>query len=134
MGVNNRFCLDPHSNLRTKSMYKYCFMLLLTAVTANPILPLKIHSASSGFDVKKAVVKLSPAENTGKPPVYGQLILIETSEGVYINGKIIGLEKGLHGFHVHTVGDIGNNCLNAGSHFNPFEVRMYIVPKSYRFI
>ena len=36
-------------------------MLLLTAVTANPILPLKIHSASSGFDVKKAVVKLSPA-------------------------------------------------------------------------
>ena len=74
------------------------------------------------------------SENTGKPPVYGHLILIETSEGVYINGKIIGLEKGLHGFHVHTVGDIGNNCLNAGSHFNPFEVRMYIVPKSYRFI
>ena len=73
------------------------------------------------------------SENTGKPPVYGHLILIETSEGVYINGKIIGLEKGLHGFHVHTVGDIGNNCLNAGSHFNPFEVRMYI-PKSYRFI
>ena len=36
-------------------------MLLLTVVTANPILPLKIHSASSGFDIKKAVVKLSSA-------------------------------------------------------------------------
>ena len=72
----------------------------------------------------KAKVKLIPANETGNDPVYGSLTLVETSQGVYIRGKILGLEKGLHGFHVHAVGDTGNNCKAAGGHFNPHEVSL----------
>ena len=93
-----------------------------------PISPLPIydivHSSSSGIVVKKAKVKLIPANETGNDPVYGSLTLVETSQGVYIRGKILGLEKGLHGFHVHAVGDTGNNCKAAGGHFNPHEVSL----------
>ena len=81
-----------------------------------------VHSFSSGIVVKKAKVKLIPADETADNPVYGSLTLVETSQGVYISGKILGLEKGLHGFHVHAVGDTGNNCKAAGGHFNPHEV------------
>jgi len=80
-----------------------------------------VHSFSSGIVVKKAKVKLIPADETADNPVYGSLTLVETSQGVYISGKILGLEKGLHGFHVHAVGDTGNNCKAAGGHFNPHE-------------
>lgn len=41
---------------------------------------------------------------------------------VTIHGRIYGLKKGLHGFHVHQNGKLGNNCKDAGPHFNPFKV------------
>ncbi len=39
---------------------------------------------------------------------------------VFMVGTIRGLPAGPHGFHVHEKGDLGNGCLNAGGHFNPF--------------
>ena len=66
-----------------------------------------------------ARVQLVPAKNTGKEPVSGYLELNETPFGVVINGRIFGLEPGKHGFHVHAVGDLGDDCKAAGGHFNP---------------
>jgi Cu/Zn superoxide dismutase len=37
-----------------------------------------------------------------------------------IRGAVSNLTTGLHGVHVHTYGDLGNGCLNAGAHYNPF--------------
>ena len=54
-----------------------------------------------------------PANNTGKDPVTGELFLEQTLTGVYIVGRVEGLEPGNHGFHVHAVGDLGNDCKNA---------------------
>ena len=68
---------------------------------------------------KVARVQLVPAKNTGKDPVYGSLQLQETAFGVRITGKIFGLEAGKHGFHVHAVGDLGDDCKAAKGHFNP---------------
>lgn len=31
-----------------------------------------------------------------------------------------GLSEGLHGFHIHTDGDVSGSCTDAGGHYNPF--------------
>merc|ERR1711964_415201 len=36
------------------------------------------------------------------------------------NINITGLSPGKHGFHVHQNGDLGNNCIDAGGHYNPY--------------
>nr|ANS71030.1 superoxide dismutase [Lymantria dispar multiple nucleopolyhedrovirus] len=36
-----------------------------------------------------------------------------------IEGYVLGLPRGLHGFHVHEFGDTSNGCTSAGEHFNP---------------
>ena len=52
----------------------------------------------------------------------------ELSHGIFgttteVYGKINGLTDGLHGFHVHQFGELGNGCLDAGGHFDPDQVR-----------
>ena len=44
---------------------------------------------------------------------------------VFIRGRIEGLDPGPHGFHVHAKGQLGNDCKDAGGHFNPFMARLY---------
>ena len=70
-------------------------------------------------NLARARVDLIPANNTGLDPVKGRLYLKQNPTGVYIIGRIDGLLPGKHGFHVHAVGDLGNDCKNAGGHFNP---------------
>ena len=54
--------------------------------------PLNIaHSLLSSVKVLKSKVKLVPAQNTDKDPVYGILSLVETSEGVYIQVRLLSL-------------------------------------------
>eukprot|EP00245_Coleochaete_scutata_P018229 TRINITY_DN936_c0_g1_i2.p1 TRINITY_DN936_c0_g1~~TRINITY_DN936_c0_g1_i2.p1 ORF type:complete len:136 (-),score=11.62 TRINITY_DN936_c0_g1_i2:760-1167(-) len=36
-----------------------------------------------------------------------------------VTAKISGLVPGLHGFHVHQLGDTTNGCMSTGPHFNP---------------
>lgn len=44
----------------------------------------------------------------------------ETENGpMKIKGTIRGLTRGLHGLHVHELGDLRNGCDSAGPHFNP---------------
>ena len=43
---------------------------------------------------------------------------------VMIEGEIYNLKEGLHGFHVHENGETGNDCADAGGHFNPTNVRL----------
>ena len=70
---------------------------------------------------KTAKVTLIQAADSG---VTGQLFLSQSHPNgpVLVRGLINGLKKGYHGFHVHMKGQLGNDCKDSGSHFNPFMV------------
>ena len=64
------------------------------------------------------VVNLVEANGSGTT---GKLHLVQSSSSseVTIKGSIYNLQAGIHGFHVHSIGVTGNECADAGSHFNP---------------
>jgi Cu-Zn family superoxide dismutase len=49
----------------------------------------------------------------------GTIDFNEVHGKVEVNGTIVGLKPGKHGFHVHAHGDYANKCVAAGPHFNP---------------
>ncbi|XVF06602.1 hypothetical protein REPUB_Repub06bG0063300 [Reevesia pubescens] len=54
--------------------------------------------------------------------VRGSLHFTQTPNGItHVKGKITGLSPGLHGFHIHALGDTTNGCNSTGPHFNPLK-------------
>ena len=51
---------------------------------------------------------------------------LSSTSNIKISGSISGLPPGLYGLHVHQIGDLSNNCLSSGGHFNPFNVSVDI--------
>lgn len=52
--------------------------------------------------------------------VSGTVILTSTADGVHITADVAGVPPGLHGFHIHEVGDCSaDDFTSAGGHFNP---------------
>ncbi|KMS98766.1 hypothetical protein BVRB_3g068430 isoform B [Beta vulgaris subsp. vulgaris] len=65
----------------------------------------------------KAVAVIAGSNN-----VKGSLHFIQHSTGItHVKGKITGLTPGLHGFHIHALGDTTNGCNSTGPHFNPMK-------------
>uniref|UniRef100_O65174 Superoxide dismutase [Cu-Zn] n=1 Tax=Zantedeschia aethiopica TaxID=69721 RepID=SODC_ZANAE len=57
---------------------------------------------------------------TGSEGVQGTVFFAQEGEGpTTITGSLSGLKPGLHGFHVHALGDTTNGCMSTGPHFNP---------------
>ena len=83
------------------------------------------------FRTTYARVKLVPA--SGFNNVSGEIFLEQGHfQGpVFIRGLVVGLEPGNHGFHVHAKGQISNDCLDAGGHFNPFKVSLLAIQSIY---
>ncbi|KAK4875851.1 hypothetical protein RN001_012273 [Aquatica leii] len=52
--------------------------------------------------------------------ISGDIKFTQLNDGVLLEGEIVGLKPGNHGFHIHVFGDISNGCLAAGPHFNPY--------------
>ncbi|KAM0948573.1 putative superoxide dismutase [Dioscorea sansibarensis] len=56
----------------------------------------------------------------GEEGVNGTVFFIQEGDGpTTVNGRISGLKPGLHGFHVHALGDTTNGCMSTGPHYNP---------------
>ncbi|KAG1365179.1 Superoxide dismutase [Cu-Zn] [Cocos nucifera] len=65
----------------------------------------------------KAVAVLGGTEG-----VTGTVYFIQEGHGpTKVIANISGLKPGLHGFHVHALGDTTNGCMSTGPHFNPAE-------------
>ncbi|XP_020548659.1 superoxide dismutase [Cu-Zn]-like [Sesamum indicum] len=63
----------------------------------------------------KAVAVLSSSEG-----VSGTIYFTQEGDGpTTVTGNLSGLKPGLHGFHVHALGDTTNGCMSTGPHFNP---------------
>ncbi|KAL1192959.1 Superoxide dismutase [Cu-Zn] 1 [Cardamine amara subsp. amara] len=63
----------------------------------------------------KGVVVLNSSEG-----VEGTIFFTQEGEGATtVTGTVSGLKPGLHGFHVHALGDTTNGCMSTGPHFNP---------------
>nr|GMD76648.1 superoxide dismutase [Cu-Zn] [Ipomoea batatas]GMD80568.1 superoxide dismutase [Cu-Zn] [Ipomoea batatas] len=63
----------------------------------------------------KAVAVLSSSEG-----VSGTIFFSQEGDGpTTVTGNVSGLKPGLHGFHVHALGDTTNGCMSTGPHFNP---------------
>ncbi|VFQ65211.1 unnamed protein product [Cuscuta campestris] len=63
----------------------------------------------------KAVAVLNSSEG-----VTGTIQFTHVGDGpTTVTGNVTGLKPGLHGFHVHALGDTTNGCLSTGPHFNP---------------
>ncbi|XP_015899366.1 superoxide dismutase [Cu-Zn] 2 isoform X2 [Ziziphus jujuba] len=48
--------------------------------------------------------------------------LQEPNGATHVSGRISGLSPGLHGFHIHALGDTTNGCNSTGPHFNPLKM------------
>ncbi|KAM1078810.1 hypothetical protein EV2_014121 [Malus domestica] len=78
-------------------------------------------SGSSGGNQMASVKAV--ALMTGDSNVRGSLHFLQASTGgpTHIQGRISGLSPGLHGFHIHALGDTSNGCNSTGPHFNPLK-------------
>lgn len=52
----------------------------------------------------------------------GTLVLEEFVDGTRVEGLFHDVPFGMHAIHVHEFGNTGNNCADAGQHYNPFKV------------
>ncbi|XP_072232721.1 copper chaperone for superoxide dismutase [Leuresthes tenuis] len=57
----------------------------------------------------------------GVGSIRGVVRFLQLSEKLcLIDGTLDGLEPGAHGLHVHTLGDLTQDCDSCGEHYNPF--------------
>ena len=61
------------------------------------------------------------------PDGKGIIFIREAFGNTKVYGVMNGLTDGLHGFHVHEFGGLGNGCKDAGGHYDPNMVR---IPKN----
>ncbi|TNN19684.1 Extracellular superoxide dismutase [Cu-Zn] isoform 1 [Schistosoma japonicum] len=59
-----------------------------------------------------------------KEPNIGSVWFTQHGNYMYLNGSVSGLPRNANlGVHIHRYGGLGNMCLEAGPHFNPFNMR-----------
>ncbi|XP_022925004.1 superoxide dismutase [Cu-Zn] 2-like isoform X1 [Cucurbita moschata] len=67
----------------------------------------------------KAVALITGGDHSN---VKGSIQFVQDSNGAtHVNGRLSGLSPGLHGFHIHALGDTTNGCISTGPHFNPLK-------------
>ncbi|VDM64769.1 unnamed protein product [Angiostrongylus costaricensis] len=108
---------------RTRYLRQFLhFQQVLLFVFSHNGIEVPAHPLSGlNTDAQKARAIMFKAIPGGHPTsVIGVIDMTEQNGTVTIIGNLTGLTPGLHGFHAHEFGDLGNGCLAAGAHYNPF--------------
>jgi len=76
------------------------------------------NSVRSITEDKTTVIAQCDLQHSDK--VKGSILLMQApNTPTLIKGKIVGLNPGAHGFHVHEFGDMSKGCETMGGHYNP---------------
>ena len=67
---------------------------------------------------------VSIANDSNPNGISGDITFSQKDENskLKISGSLSGLSPGSHGLHIHQFPELGNNCSDAGPHFNPTNV------------
>lgn len=72
-------------------------------------------------DIANAVCILDSVNNNNIKNIKGLIYLDKLRNGhTHIYGKILGLEPGIHAFHIHDSGNLTIGCKSLRGHFNPY--------------
>ena len=95
-------------------------LLLLAACAddaADPDADLAEADTMAAEAPRMAVAQLAPASGSN---VQGTVTFTEQDDGLLVEARVMGLDEGLHGFHVHETGDCSApDATSAGGHFAP---------------
>ncbi len=102
--------------------------LLLPFGLALPVAAQKHDHEHEPAPAKEAVCVLV---STSGSHVSGVLTLTQEKDYVLVKGEVSGLKAGLHGFHIHTFGDLRtkegkNDGAMAGGHYAPTDTSMAV--------
>jgi len=88
--------------------------------TAQPEAAAEESAAATTAAPAEEVVALAELQSRADVSVSGTVILTATADGVHLTADVAGVPPGLHGFHIHEVGDCSaEDFTSAGGHFNP---------------
>jgi len=95
---------------------------MLLAVLACVLTAVAGTEVQSGATIIQAVAVMQ--SNNDSFGVTGKIVFTQSSDGgpVNISAYITGLTDGLHGFHVHALGNFTQICNSTGAHYNPQNV------------
>lgn len=66
---------------------------------------------------KRGVAVLAPTQGSN---ARGIVLFQQENDVLHLRGRVVGLEPGMHGFHIHEYGDLRDpQGQSAGGHFNP---------------
>ena len=99
--------------------------IIVCFINTIPALPVDLHQALHFGYTKIARCDFPGNLTVSGAVTEGSVFLREKNDGtVEIYGEINGLTDGQHGFHIHENGGLGNNCGDAGGHFDPAGVSL----------
>ncbi|EYC36418.1 hypothetical protein Y032_0898g2935 [Ancylostoma ceylanicum] len=94
-------------------------ILLISAILGT----VHVSKVDCASEVLKARAYIFEAVKGGNPSkAIGIVDLTQIGTFVKLNGTVSGLKPGVHGFHIHEKGDLGNGCVAAAGHFNPHKM------------
>ncbi|XP_059351401.1 uncharacterized protein LOC130697002 isoform X2 [Daphnia carinata] len=99
------------------SLPSECIEMQITNALMALVLLMSILGCSAHrYSNEKAFINLSGQSEKVK----GLILLRQSNFRVRLDGWIMGLSPGKHGFHLHTSGDVfSNGCNSTGPHYNP---------------